>query len=373
MYLSSSPLMILDSDCFYNRHHFLLPFLRRTGACLASATVYSSSFCIKLPLTPRVHRRGRVSRRSREFVKGRCQARVSQLDSPGRAAADQQAVASEARTAEQALGSRWQQRGTPAALASSLCTDEAPPAVADEKPATRTRRRNTSQTLADTEGVVAEERLLISSRVRGDEDALFLAPSGAMVGFDLEQRLDGIEAATGVGDTRDVHSSPMPGLSKRRPGASAARDSPMSRGHQSRDGVAWPPAGFLDDTHPLEEKERQREQQHEDMEIPSRAGNGGGGDEGVGLWASRALLVGSAALYGTNFACVKLLQESVPMSLVAAWRFSLAVLPFVPHLLKVKPGVLRAGLEVREREKIYTKRFGFQPPSTAFSSWQLVL
>lgn len=75
---------------------------------------------------------------------------------------------------------------------------------------------------------------------------------------------------------------------------------------------------------------------------------GGGAEDG--LWTSRAMLAGAAMLYGTNFGCVKLLEESVPMSLAAALRFSVALVPFVPFLKKVNPGVFRAGAEVRERE-----------------------
>ncbi|CAN0380717.1 unnamed protein product, partial [Hapterophycus canaliculatus] len=69
-------------------------------------------------------------------------------------------------------------------------------------------------------------------------------------------------------------------------------------------------------------------------------------EEGVSLWASRGMLAGAAMLYGTNFGCVKLLEESVPMSLAAALRFSVALVPFVPFLRKVNPGVFRAGAEV---------------------------
>ncbi|CAM9582703.1 unnamed protein product [Ectocarpus sp. 12 AP-2014] len=70
----------------------------------------------------------------------------------------------------------------------------------------------------------------------------------------------------------------------------------------------------------------------------------GGAEDG--LWTSRAMLAGAAMLYGTNFGCVKLLEESVPMSLAAALRFSVALVPFLPFLKKVNPGVFRAGAEV---------------------------
>lgn len=76
-------------------------------------------------------------------------------------------------------------------------------------------------------------------------------------------------------------------------------------------------------------------------------GDGGVEEDGASMWASRGMLAGAAMLYGTNFGCVKLLEESVPMSLAAALRFSVALVPFIPFLKKVNPGVFRAGAEVR--------------------------
>ena len=69
---------------------------------------------------------------------------------------------------------------------------------------------------------------------------------------------------------------------------------------------------------------------------------------GVGLWASRGMLLVAAMLYGTNFGCVKLLEETVPMSLAAVLRFTVSVTPFLPFLLKTNLGVFRAGVEVRD-------------------------
>ena len=66
----------------------------------------------------------------------------------------------------------------------------------------------------------------------------------------------------------------------------------------------------------------------------------------VDVWASRGMLAGAAMLYGTNFGCVKLLEETVPMSLAAALRFSVAFVPFLPFLRKIKPEVFKAGAEV---------------------------
>ena len=68
---------------------------------------------------------------------------------------------------------------------------------------------------------------------------------------------------------------------------------------------------------------------------------------GAGLWASRGMLAGAAMLYGTNFGCVKLIEETVPMSLATALRFTVAVIPFLPFLMKINPGVFRSGVEVK--------------------------
>ena len=67
---------------------------------------------------------------------------------------------------------------------------------------------------------------------------------------------------------------------------------------------------------------------------------------GAGLWASRGILGGVAILYGTNFGCVKLLEETIPMSLAAVLRFTVAAVPFLPFLIKTNLGVFRAGVEV---------------------------
>lgn len=87
--------------------------------------------------------------------------------------------------------------------------------------------------------------------------------------------------------------------------------------------------------------ERQEDQQS------AGGGQGNGEEDGASMWASRGMLAGAAMLYGTNFGCVKLLEESVPMSLAAALRFSVALVPFIPFLKKVNPGVFKAGAEVR--------------------------
>ena len=69
-------------------------------------------------------------------------------------------------------------------------------------------------------------------------------------------------------------------------------------------------------------------------------------NSGAGLWASRGILAGVAMLYGTEFGCVKLLEETIPMSLAAVLRFTVAAVPFLPFLIKTNLGVFRAGVEV---------------------------
>ena len=68
--------------------------------------------------------------------------------------------------------------------------------------------------------------------------------------------------------------------------------------------------------------------------------------DGLSLWASRGMLAAAAMIYGTNFGCVKLLEEGLPMSLAAALRFSVSVVPFIPALLRINRSVLMAGAEV---------------------------
>lgn len=55
--------------------------------------------------------------------------------------------------------------------------------------------------------------------------------------------------------------------------------------------------------------------------------------QGKDLWIARAVIMTCAALYGTNFASVKLLDESLDPSMAALLRFTLAALIFLPQLL----------------------------------------
>jgi hypothetical protein len=51
-------------------------------------------------------------------------------------------------------------------------------------------------------------------------------------------------------------------------------------------------------------------------------------------------------LYGTNFGCVKLLEETLDPPLAAAVRFAIAGAVFAPSLRGISRKVLKDGLEV---------------------------
>ena len=55
------------------------------------------------------------------------------------------------------------------------------------------------------------------------------------------------------------------------------------------------------------------------------------------VWKARLLLILAAALYGTNFTCVKMLDETVPVGISTMLRFALASMATLPWLVG-KPG-----------------------------------
>ena len=55
------------------------------------------------------------------------------------------------------------------------------------------------------------------------------------------------------------------------------------------------------------------------------------------VWKARLLLILAAALYGTNFTCVKMLDETVPVGISTTLRFALASMATLPWLVG-KPG-----------------------------------
>ncbi|KAG5192453.1 hypothetical protein JKP88DRAFT_266157 [Tribonema minus] len=82
------------------------------------------------------------------------------------------------------------------------------------------------------------------------------------------------------------------------------------------------------------------------LEVEGPDPSPGGGDGAPGLWQARLLLLLASALYGTNFASVKLLEESLEPSTAAALRFGIAALALAPALTRITGKALRDGLEI---------------------------
>jgi hypothetical protein len=51
------------------------------------------------------------------------------------------------------------------------------------------------------------------------------------------------------------------------------------------------------------------------------------------VWKARLLLLGAAALYGTNFSVIKILGDTMPVGISSTLRFGLAALATLPWLL----------------------------------------
>ena len=67
------------------------------------------------------------------------------------------------------------------------------------------------------------------------------------------------------------------------------------------------------------------------------------------IWKARFILLSVSAFYGTNFACVKILEDNIDSSIAALSRFAVAALVFSPNLLKcirTNPALVLGGLEV---------------------------
>lgn len=72
-------------------------------------------------------------------------------------------------------------------------------------------------------------------------------------------------------------------------------------------------------------------------------------DEADQTWLARIILITVSAFYGTNFGCVKIVDEALDPSVAASLRFSLAAVVFLPFLLKSGfkvPKLVIGGLEV---------------------------
>ncbi len=64
-------------------------------------------------------------------------------------------------------------------------------------------------------------------------------------------------------------------------------------------------------------------------------------------WIARGLLLSVAAFYGTNFGCVKILDDVMNPSVAASLRFTLAGAVFMPYLMNCSnPVIMKGGIEV---------------------------
>ena len=85
----------------------------------------------------------------------------------------------------------------------------------------------------------------------------------------------------------------------------------------------------------------------------------------AGKWLSRFILLVVSAFYGTNFGCVKILNDSLDPSVSAVSRFTLASLVFLPFVLRVyksKPQLVRGGLEVGAYNALGYVSLSLPPP-----------
>lgn len=72
-------------------------------------------------------------------------------------------------------------------------------------------------------------------------------------------------------------------------------------------------------------------------------------DDSMTVFTARATLLFVSALYGTNFGCVKILDEALEPSFAATLRFSLAAIVFLPYLISLgsaKKKLVLGGIEV---------------------------
>jgi hypothetical protein len=58
--------------------------------------------------------------------------------------------------------------------------------------------------------------------------------------------------------------------------------------------------------------------------VADATSTGGVSSPPLSLWQGRAIVIGAAAIYGTNFAAIKLLDQVIPLAASAAIRFTLA-------------------------------------------------
>lgn len=58
-------------------------------------------------------------------------------------------------------------------------------------------------------------------------------------------------------------------------------------------------------------------------------------NEGLSASTARLILIVVAAVYGTNFGCIKLMEDELPCSASMAARFAVATLFLLPACFKV--------------------------------------
>jgi len=72
----------------------------------------------------------------------------------------------------------------------------------------------------------------------------------------------------------------------------------------------------------------------------------GTGPDAATIMKTRATLLGVAALYGTNFGSIKIMQESLEPSTAALLRFTIALVALSPYLRTTPKELIKPGLEV---------------------------
>merc|ERR1740139_1698000 len=79
-----------------------------------------------------------------------------------------------------------------------------------------------------------------------------------------------------------------------------------------------------------------------------------GDDDDAAVWKARALLIGAAALYGTNFSLVKLLGDTMPEGVSLTLRFALASAVTLPWLFD------EGGIQLPNADVLMATWLGFE-------------
>eukprot|EP00550_Attheya_septentrionalis_P005099 CAMPEP_0198281976 /NCGR_PEP_ID=MMETSP1449-20131203/1853_1 /TAXON_ID=420275 /ORGANISM="Attheya septentrionalis, Strain CCMP2084" /LENGTH=599 /DNA_ID=CAMNT_0043978019 /DNA_START=233 /DNA_END=2032 /DNA_ORIENTATION=- len=80
------------------------------------------------------------------------------------------------------------------------------------------------------------------------------------------------------------------------------------------------------------------------------------------IWKARLLLIAAAALYGTNFTVVKIVDESIPVGIATALRFGMAAIVGLPWLLapsKPSEQLEEKGVEISPSEENFLSSSAF--------------